>query len=128
MNKFKSSMVIGCLFLRDYFTIDTEDWPASEQCATITKLVYKMHKTLGIELEDALKKVMTIVKENGYKLGKVEDHAWDDYAEGFIAGQKFGMPTKKNMKLVKKANALWNSDEGMKYGYYQEVCDIIIGE
>lgn len=131
MNKFKSSMAIGFWFVRDYWETETEevrDWAASEECATLTKLIYKTHKILGIELNDAYKNIMNIVKENGYKLDRVEDHMWDDYAKGFVAGQKFGYPTKENMELVKKANVLWNSDEGMEYGYYQEVCDIITGE
>ena len=129
MNKFKSSMKIGFWFTRDYWETEIEevrDWAASEECATLTKLIYKTHKILGIELSDAYKKIMNIVKENGYKLDLVEDHMWDNYAKGFIAGEKFGLPTKENMELVKKANILWDSDE--EYGYYQEVCDIITGE
>ena len=126
MNKFKSSMVIGHLFLENWMEeTNPLDWHASEECATITKLAYKMHKILGIELEDAFNEVMYNVRENKYKLGKVEDHMYDDYAKGFIAGQKFGLPTKENMELVKKANALWENDNGEQYGYYQEVCDQI---
>ena len=62
--------------------------------------------------------VMNKLLENDFDT--IEDHMWDDYCRGFLAGEIIGMPTDENLKMVRKAEKLWKDD---CYGYYQDVLD-----
>ena len=123
MNKFKACMIIGNRFDEAWSTEETDNWSASEECATVAKLAYKLHKTFYISPEEALDIVMDVATKTQFDFRKKEDHMWDDYAKGFIAGQRIGLPTKENLELVKEADALWDNDIEGEYGYYQEVCE-----
>lgn len=118
------SMIVGHHFnsiCEKYFGLD--DWSASEECATVASLVVHMVKVLNISPENATDYVVKYVAENEFR--EVEDHAWDEYARGFIAGQILGIPTKENLKLLEEAEELWDYDGNneCKYGYFQEVCE-----
>lgn len=127
---YKSCMLIGNRFNQRYATEETDDWSASEECATVAKVTYEIMKVLNISMETALDFVMGKVIDDGFR--KVEDHMWDDYCRGFLAGQILGMPTEKNLGLAEKAEEKWEADDGKdgrhKYGYYQEVLEEVKGE
>lgn len=112
---YKGCMLIGNRFNKTY---SMDDWSASEECATVAKLVYELINTLNISMRYALSWVMYCIKEDGFH--NIEDHMWDDYCRGFLAGEILGMPTEKNLELAEKAEIRWIKDNN-KYGYYQEV-------
>ena len=124
MNKtFKQSMEVGCYF-NEYLSNDvtTQEWSASEECSTFAKIVVDYANENKLSIPDAFHDVM---HEMIYKIEKeiipTEDHMWDDYCKGFLAGEILGMPTKENLAKVRKAEKLWEDAEA--YGYYQEVLD-----
>lgn len=123
MNKiFKQSMEVGYYFNK-VLSDDkiTQEWNASEECSTFTKIVIDFAEANKLNIHDAFYDVM---HEMIYKIEKeiipTEEHAWDDYCKGFLAGEVFGMPTKENLKKVQKAEILWRD---VDYGYYQEVLE-----
>lgn len=118
------SMIVGHHFntLR-YEQID--EWSASEECATVASLVCHMVKVLNISPEKATNSVVKFITEHEFR--EVEEHAWDEFARGFIAGQILGLPTEENLKLLEKAEDLWDADYSGKYGYFQEVCEEVKG-
>jgi len=118
---YKRSMVIGDYFSRFINHEETNDWSASEECATFTKLVYELTEIVNISDIKAADLVFDIIKTQGFR--KVEDHIWDDYCRGFIAGQRLGLPLAETLKLAEEAERLWDEDDGSEYGYYQEVID-----
>lgn len=124
---YKGCMLIGNRFNQTY---SMDKWNASEECATVAKLVYELMNTLNISMEFALSWVMDFIREDGFH--NIEDHMWDDYCRGFLAGEILGMPTEKNLELAEKAEAKWEADDGkdgrQKYGYYQEVLEEVKGE
>jgi len=127
---YKCCMLIGNRFNQRYATDETDDWSASEECSTVAKITYEIMNTLNISMEAALDWVMGKVIDDGFR--KVEDHMWNDYCRGFLAGEILGMPTEKNLELVKKAEVKWKADDGkdgrQKYGYYQEVLEEVKGD
>lgn len=121
---FIQSMEIGAIFYKQYFDDErVDDWCGSEECATMTKMTIEYAKENNISLECALYIVMENLLENDFDT--IEEHAWDDYCKGFLAGEVFGMPTKNNLDKVKKAEKLWKNSE---YGYYQEVLQEVLDE
>ena len=52
-----------------------------------------------------------------------ENHMWDCYCKGFLAGEILGEPTEENIMKVSKAEKLWNDTD--EYGYYQEVLNAV---
>ena len=118
---YKACMLIGNRFKQKYSCEETEEWSASEECATVAKLTYEMMTVLNISMEKALDIVMENVLENGFR--KVENHYWTVYTRGFLAGEIIGMPTEKNWKMVKYAEDSWNWDTARHYGYYQEALE-----
>lgn len=123
---YKGCMLIGNRFNQRYATEETDDWSASEECATVAKVTYEIMKVLNISMEAALDYVMGKVIDDGFR--KVEDHMWDNYCRGFLAGEILGMPTEKNLELAEKAEERWIADKADKYGYYQEVLEEVKGE
>ena len=120
---FKQSMEIGYYFnkvLSDDFI--TQEWSASEECSTFTKIVIEYAEANKLNIHDAF---YTYFHELIYKIENeivpTEDHMWDDYCKGFLAGEILGMPTKENLKKVQKAEYLWRDVD--TYGYYQEVLE-----
>lgn len=124
MNKtFKQSMEVGYYFNKSLSNdVTTQEWSASEECSTFTKSVIDYAEENKLSIPDAFYDVMY---EMIYKIEKeiipAEEHAWDDYCKGFLAGEILGMPTKENLKKVQKAEKLWRDVD--TYGYYQEVLE-----
>lgn len=122
MNKtFKQSMKVGYYFYNELCNDKrTDEWCGSEECATFTRIVVDYANKNGCAIYDAFHEIMdeTI---NGIENETIptEDHMWDDYCKGFLAGEILGMPTKENLAIVRDAERAWinNTD----YGYYQEV-------
>lgn len=102
---------------------DLDDWSGSEECATVAKLVCEMVKVLNVSVRETTEAVIDLIIHKGFR--KVEDHAWDEYVRGFLAGQILGTPTEENKKLLEKAEEMWDydSNNGCKYGYFQEVLE-----
>lgn len=123
---YKGCMLIGNRFNQRYATEETDEWNATEECATVAKVTYEIMKVLNISTEAALDYVMGKVIDDGFR--KVEDHMWDDYCRGFLAGEILGMPTEKNLGLAVEAEITWASDCFVRYGYYQEVLEEVKGE
>ena len=124
MNKtFINSMTIGAMFQNKYFNDKrTEDWCGSEECSTMTKRTIEYAKENNISLECALDVIMNELFENDFDA--IENHMWDDYCRGFLAGEILGIPTEENIKKVQKAEKLW--EEYSRYGYYQEVLNEVL--
>ena len=118
---YEACMLIGNRFNQKYLNEETHDWHGSEECATVARLTYELMSTINISMEQALDIVMENIIENGFR--NIEDHAWDFYVRGFLAGQILGIPTQENIKKAEKADTLWDNDDGCKYGYYQEVLE-----
>lgn len=121
---FKQSMEIGAIFYKKYYDERTWEWSASDKCPTMTKMTIEYAEENNISLECALDVVMKELFENDFDT--LEDHLWDDYCKGFLAGEILGMPTKENLVKVRKAEKLWEDVE--TYGYYQEVLDEVLDE
>ena len=88
----------------------TDDWSASEECATLAEAVINKHKEPM--------KVLNKIRKGKYPIC---DHGWDDYTRGFIAGQCC-----LTIEEMQKAEQIWEDDRHGAYGYYQEVCDEIL--
>ena len=125
---YKGCMLIGNRFNQKYYGMEeTYDWHGSEECATVAKLTYELMSTLNISMEKAFDTVMEIAIANGFR--KVEDHMWDDYCKGFLAGEFLGAPTQENLFKATIAEHLWDEDsdaDQQRFGYYQEVLNAII--
>ena len=124
---FKKSMEVGYYFNENLSNdVTTQEWSASEECSTFTKIVVDYAKENKCNILDAFYDVM---HEMIYKIDKeiipTEDHMWDDYCKGFLAGEILGLPTKDNLKKVRKAEKLWKDS---CYGYYQEVLEEVAEE
>lgn len=117
---FTKAMEIGAKFAELYSGDErTEEWHGTVQCAEMTKRVIEY---LEKEQEATIDETVKLVTENMIaNEDKGEDHMWDDYCRGFLAGEKLGLPTEENMAKVEKAEELWDNNED--YGYYQEVLD-----
>ena len=123
MNRiFKQSMEIGAIFYNKYYDERTWEWCASDKCSTMTKMTIEYAEENNISLECALDIIIKELFENDF--GAIEDHLWDDYCKGFLAGEIIGMPTRENIKKVKEAEELWEDVE--TYGYYQEVLNEVL--
>lgn len=113
---YRRSMEIGNRF-SEYETEETYNWSGSEECATLADLVIYMGDICGIKISEAIPAIMDLIL-GGYI--KIQDHMWDDYCKGFLAGRILGEPNETNIQKAIKADELWNHDDGSKYGYYQE--------
>lgn len=123
---YQQSMIIGNFFkknLQKKYEDEVEDWCGTEECATFAEVVIRLVDTTSIGIEDASKFVMNLIESTF--VFNADDHGYDDYARGFLAGEVFGIPTAKALKKVEEAEALWNKDNGKKYGYYQDVLNEI---
>lgn len=124
MNKtFKQSMEVGYYFNKFLSNdVTTQDWSASEECSTFTKCVIDYAEENKLKIYDVFH---YILHEMIYKIEKeiipTEEHAWDNYCKGFLAGEILGMPTKENLLKVRKAEMLWRDVD--TYGYYHEVLE-----
>ena len=123
---YKDCMLIGNRFRQRNVTEETDEWNASEECSMVAKITYEIMNALNISMEAALDWVMCQVFDYGFH--NIEDHMWDDYCRGFLAGEILGMPTEKNLELAEKAEIRWIADNVDKYGYYQEVLNEVKGE
>ena len=123
MNKvYKQSMEVGYYFKEEVFNDNrTEDWCGSEECATFAKIIIDYTKENGCDINVAFHEIMeeTINGINNETI-TIEEHGWDDYCKGFLAGEILGVPTKENLSKARKAEKLW---EDVEYGYYQEVLE-----
>ena len=117
--RYQICMGIGDLFEKIYGDIEAvKNWSASEECATVAQIVYELLKHLDIPCAVALGLVMMYATKGVYN---VDDHMWDDYCKGFLAGQILGEPNPENLQKAFRAEEMWKYDVGEKYGYYQEV-------
>lgn len=123
MNKiFKQSMEVGYYFDAELYDDErTEDWCGSEECATFAKIIVDYAEENGCDINFAFYEIMneTVDKINN-EIIYTDDHAWDYYCKGFLAGEILGFPTEENLAKVKKAEKLWEDPD---YGYYQEVLE-----
>ena len=129
-DEFLVSMIVGNFFSKNLvnrkddkyiYDIDSEEWNGSEECATFAEAVYHLATTIDVGVEHISRTVYDMIMECGFS--KVTDHGWDDFTRGFLAGQRFGIPTNKTLAKVAKAETLWFGDMSGNYGYYQEVLD-----
>lgn len=123
MNKvFKQSMEVGYYFNKELYRDNrTDDWSGSEECSTFTKIVVDYAEENECDIKTAFYKLMNeTINEINNETIPTEDHMWDDYCKGFLAGEILGKPTKGNLNKVKKAEKLWENED---YGYYQEVLE-----
>lgn len=127
MNKtYKQSMEVGYYFSREIYNNDSvEDWYGSEECATFTKAIVDYAEENECDIDFAFYELAseTVNRINDNTI-PVEEHAWDDYCKGFLAGEILGYPTADNLDKAKKAEKLWN-DEDSNYRYYQEVLGVV---
>ena len=119
---FKKSMEVGYYFDMELYDDDrTEDWCGSEECATFTRIVVDYAMENKCDISTAFSELMNeTVNDINNEIIPIEEHAWDNYCKGFLAGEVLGMPTRSNLNKVKKAEKLWEEDS-IYYGYYQEV-------
>lgn len=117
---FKKSMEVGYYFDKELYDDDrTEDWCGSEECATFTRIVVDYAEENKCSIDFAFHELMDeIVNGINNETIPQEEHAWDDYCKGFLAGEIIGKPTKRNLDKVEEAELLW---EEPHWGYYQEV-------
>lgn len=123
MNKtFINSMIIGAMFFDKYYNDKRlNNWSGSEECSTMTKKTIEYAQENNVSLECAFDIIMNDLIENDFDT--IEDHMWDDYCKGFLAGEIIGMPTEDNLKKVRRVEKLWQDD---CYGYYQEVLNEVL--
>ena len=123
MDLYKKAMEVGYLFNKKYQNdYRTEDWTASEGCSYFCKKLIQKAEKYGYSMEETFEKYAEkVIKKAAKKEGHFKNHMWDEYCKGFLAGQILGLPTEENMKLLDKAEKLWEDTE--KYGYYQEALD-----
>lgn len=124
-NIFKQSMEVGYIFDKKYNDERTYEWSVSDKLPTMTKMTIEYAKENNVSIECALDVIMKELFENDFD-DTLEDHLWDDYCKGYLAGVMIGMPTKENLVKVRKAEKLWEDVE--TYGYYQEVLDEVLGK
>lgn len=126
MNKiFKQSMKVGYYFYNELCNDKrTDEWCGSEECATFTRIVVDYANENGCDINAAFYEIMdeTVNKINNETIS-TEEHMWDDYCKGFLAGEILGMPTIENLRKVRDAEELW--EDNTTYGYYQEVLNEI---
>ena len=114
-------MMIGHMFKQKWMNDETEEWSASAECATVAKLTLEIMKITETSIGEALDIVMDIVMRNGFR--NIEEHNWDDYTIGFIAGEMLGLPTVENFRTLQKAIDIWINDINCNYHYFQEVIE-----
>lgn len=120
---FTKAMEIGAKFNELYGEDErTSDWSGSEECSEMTKKVIElMEANNELTIEQVVKEIVETMLENSTDR---EDHMWDDYCKGFLAGQILGLPTEENISKVNQAEELW--DNNHDYGYYQEVLNEVL--
>ena len=119
---YKKAMEVGYLFNKKYFDdYRTQEWNAMVECSDFCECIIKSSNNTGKSINDVF---FATSEQNieaiNNKTTEIVDHGWDEYCKGFLAGEILGMPTENNMKLVGKAEKLW---EDTTYGYYQEVLE-----
>ena len=119
---YKEAMEVGYLFNKKYSgDCRTEDWNASEEVSYFCKKIIKKAEKHKCSVEESFEKYGDkLIEKIGIKM-KFENHMWDEYCKGFLAGEIIGLPTEGNMVLVNRAEKLWEDTD--KYGYYQEVLE-----
>lgn len=97
----------------------TKDWYGSEQCRAFTRILVKAidFKNEEIDIKELINEVIKSINE-------IEIGTIDDYAKGYIVGERIGEPNEKNIELAKKCEEIWEKD--MNYGYYQEVVNEVL--
>lgn len=120
-NIYLTSMEIGNYWDKMYYDDITAEWSASVECATITKAACDLIEMFNCSVKDAVDAVMDLELE--YGIHNVDDHMWDDYYRGFVAGQLIGAPNTKTLKVAKEAEKIYNDDTKFEYGYYQDIVE-----
>ena len=64
---YKKSMIIGDYFGRFFDCEKTREWTASEECATFTKLVYEITKTLNMSEAIGASTIFELIKKKSAK-------------------------------------------------------------
>ena len=119
MQLFKMAMEVGYYFENEVNDKRTEEWCGSEDCTTFTKIIVDYAKDNNCDISFAFYELADETIDGIYNgTISVDDHMWDDYCRGFLAGEIIGYPNEENMKLVKKAEKLWKDTS---CGYYQDV-------
>lgn len=117
--EFNLSMEVGHLFSKKYQMNEAvEDWTGTEECSTMTKMTVDYALNTGASLENALDVMMEEIMKNGFE--EVENHGYDDYCRGFLAGQILGQATEMNLRKVHAAEKLWETNI---FGYYQDALE-----
>ena len=117
---YKKSMFIGHYFNKYLANDLTKNWNGSEECATFAAMVLTTGNISAQRIDRVFKDIFT------YGFKKIEDHMWDDYHRGFLAGQILGKLGTESFEKAKEAEELWNNDNGAHYGYYQEVLEEVL--
>lgn len=120
MKLLKKSMEVGYLFWKRYENDEsTHEWKGSEECSLFCKTIIEKAEENKCSIEDAFNEYADeLINEINNIETELPCHMWDEYCKGFLAGEIIGLPTMENMKLVRKAEKLWEDEI---YGYYQEV-------
>lgn len=119
---YKKAMEVGCLFWNKYKNDERVcEWNGMVECSEFCERIIKSSNDTGKSINDVFFATSEQnIKAINNETTEIVDHGWDEYCKGFLAGEILGMPTENNMKLVDKAEKLW---EDTTYGYYQEVLE-----
>lgn len=119
---YKKSMEVGYLFWNKYKNDGRVcEWNATVECSDFCESIIRSSNNTGKSINEVFFDTSEqIIETINNETMEIIDHDWDEYCKGFLAGEILGMPTENNMKLVDKAEKLW---EDTSYGYYQEVLE-----
>ena len=119
---YKKAMEIGYLSWNKYKNDERVwEWNAMVECSEFCERIIKSSNDTGKSINDVFFNTSEQnIEAINNETTEIVDHGWDEYCKGFLAGEILGMPTENNMKLVDKAEKLW---EDTTYGYYQEVLE-----
>ena len=123
---YKKCMHIGNWFNKHSNEEMDEEWYASEHCATFAKAVCDVVEIINSGIETTAQYIYDRLVKGGFR--RVDDHMWDDYCKGFLAGQIIGIPTEENIRKAEIAEQMWEEDKEGKYGYYQEVLNELVNK
>jgi hypothetical protein len=98
-----------------------ESWTDNEEIASIVNRI-------GEEVtESSVRKAIQALETELEQTGKtMPDLDWRDEVRGLIAGTRFDAPTPEAIALASMAEEMWDDDVNGRYGYYHEVCDLLV--
>ena len=121
-NQYLKAMAVGAKLKNNKMLYDmTDKWYGSEQCRIFTQIMVNAidFKNNACTVEDLMYAIID-------GINNIEISQYNDYARGYIAGERIGVPTNKNKKIVYEIENIWSKDNGEKWGYYQELVNEVI--